>query len=87
MDANTIDPATVLDWASQIAKGMDYLHDGAHDGGAIIHRDLKSANILVTKKDVLKITDFGACIARVHRVHLSPHFSSPPRVDEHTRAL
>ena len=64
LDASTIEPSTVIDWAMQIAKGMDYLHDGVHEGGSIIHRDLKSANILVTKNDVLKITDFG--LSRLH---------------------
>jgi serine/threonine protein kinase len=43
---------------------MDYLHDGAHEGGSILHRDLKSANVLVTGRDVVKITDFG--LSRLH---------------------
>ena len=54
---NTIDQDRILDWAKQIASGMDYLHTGAPK--SIIHRDLKSQNILVTRNLELKITDFG----------------------------
>ncbi|XP_075043166.1 mitogen-activated protein kinase kinase kinase 10 [Mixophyes fleayi] len=59
-------PAHVLvNWAVQIARGMKYLHDEAIV--PIIHRDLKSSNILILERienndlfnKTLKITDFG----------------------------
>ena len=43
-----------LDIASQIAAGLGE----AHRKG-IIHRDIKSANIMVTEKDQAKVMDFG----------------------------
>nr|XP_039262213.1 mitogen-activated protein kinase kinase kinase 13-B-like isoform X1 [Styela clava] len=49
-----IPPTLMLDWSTHIACGMSYLH--LHK---VIHRDLKSPNILITDKDVLKISDFG----------------------------
>ncbi|VDM96513.1 unnamed protein product [Thelazia callipaeda] len=41
-------------WTHEIADGMNYLHQKR-----IIHRDLKSPNILVDDTDTLKICDFG----------------------------
>ncbi|XP_051566568.1 mitogen-activated protein kinase kinase kinase 13 [Myxocyprinus asiaticus] len=49
-----ITPCLLVDWASGIASGMNYLH--LHK---IIHRDLKSPNVLVTQNDSVKISDFG----------------------------
>lgn len=60
-----IPPHILVNWAVQIATGMHYLHEGAVV--PIIHRDLKSSNILLLEKienddigrKTLKITDFG----------------------------
>ncbi|TPP60917.1 M3K12 [Fasciola gigantica] len=49
-----VQPYHVTDWAKQIALGMQYLHTNK-----IIHRDLKSPNVLIGENDVLKISDFG----------------------------
>ncbi len=43
-----------IDFATQICAGLAY----AHRQG-ILHRDIKPANILVTKDDVVKLSDFG----------------------------
>jgi serine/threonine-protein kinase len=44
----------VIDIVSQIAKGLAK----AHEHG-IVHRDVKPANIIITKDSVVKIVDFG----------------------------
>ncbi|EAA11125.5 AGAP006461-PA [Anopheles gambiae str. PEST] len=49
-----ITPQQLVSWSQQIALGMQYLH--THK---IIHRDLKSPNILIGENDVIKISDFG----------------------------
>ncbi len=42
------------DFAAQICEGLDAAHKKSD-----IHRDIKPQNIIMTKGDVLKITDFG----------------------------
>ncbi|XP_029462065.1 mitogen-activated protein kinase kinase kinase 13 [Rhinatrema bivittatum] len=49
-----VTPQLLVDWSLGIASGMSYLH--LHK---IIHRDLKSPNVLVTHTDAVKISDFG----------------------------
>ncbi|GAB0092989.1 Mitogen-activated protein kinase kinase kinase [Sergentomyia squamirostris] len=60
-----IPPDVLVDWAIQIARGMNYLHNMASI--SVIHRDLKSSNVLISEaiegdnlhNKTLKITDFG----------------------------
>merc|ERR1712137_953112 len=44
-------------WLLQICQGLKYLHDMEDEG--IIHRDLKPDNLLLSKRNKLKICDFG----------------------------
>ncbi|KAK3727907.1 hypothetical protein QZH41_017736 [Actinostola sp. cb2023] len=55
-DGREVTPRLLVHWATEIADGMHYLH-----GRKIIHRDLKSPNVLVSTNDTLKISDFGTC--------------------------
>jgi serine/threonine-protein kinase len=51
-----------IDYAAQICNGLAF----AHRQG-LLHRDIKPANVLVTKDDVVKLSDFG--IARAVSQH------------------
>jgi len=61
--------ATVVQYVSQIAAGLDKAHGYTVDGKlkAIVHRDLKPSNLMLTRRDdglpEIKILDFG--IAKV----------------------
>lgn len=44
----------LLDWSTQIAKGMCYLEENR-----LVHRDLAARNVLVQTPSHVKITDFG----------------------------
>ncbi|XP_028982096.1 mitogen-activated protein kinase kinase kinase 10 isoform X1 [Diachasma alloeum] len=65
LSGRKIPPDVLVDWAIQIARGMNYLHN---EGPIrLIHRDLKSSNVLLSEpienddlqRKTLKITDFG----------------------------
>jgi serine/threonine protein kinase len=61
------DPKMVLPWQKRLkigldtAIGMNYLHNKG-----IIHRDLKSPNLLCTEDFTVKICDFGLSKTRIH---------------------
>ncbi len=58
--AAPLEPARAIDIAMQILEAIRFTHDHG-----IIHRDLKSANVIVHPSGLVKIADFGiACTRR-----------------------
>lgn len=51
---NTLNAHTMLNFAVQIARGMEYLEEKR-----MVHRDLAARNVLVQSPRCVKITDFG----------------------------
>ena len=57
------DGAVALDWkarmrcAAEVAQGLEYLH--SHANPSLVHRDIKSGNILFDEDMQAKIADFG----------------------------
>jgi serine/threonine protein kinase len=44
----------IVDWFVQMCLGLKHIHDRK-----ILHRDLKTSNIFVTRAGMVKIGDFG----------------------------
>ncbi|XP_043931487.1 mitogen-activated protein kinase kinase kinase 20 isoform X1 [Protopterus annectens] len=68
-ESEEIDMNQVMTWATDIAKGMHYLQMEAPV--KVIHRDLKSRNVVIAPDRVLKICDFGASRFHSHTTHMS----------------
>ncbi|XP_062421101.1 mitogen-activated protein kinase kinase kinase 20 isoform X2 [Pungitius pungitius] len=68
-DSEEMDMGQIMTWAAEIARGMHYLHSEAPV--KVIHRDLKSRNVVVSADKVLKICDFGASKFLTHTTHMS----------------
>ncbi|KAL9285203.1 unnamed protein product [Arabidopsis thaliana] len=56
-EGKTLDMATRLDIATDVAHAITYLH--MYTQPPIIHRDIKSSNILLTENYRAKVADFG----------------------------
>ncbi|PAA91485.1 hypothetical protein BOX15_Mlig013667g2 [Macrostomum lignano] len=73
----------VRDFSRQICSGLNFLH--CQPEGAILHRDIKSSNAMLTSKGVIKLIDFGLAKEIVGTCGLStgvdpkgtPYFMAP----------
>lgn len=75
----------IRNYAKQLLEGLSYLHTNS-----IVHRDLKSANVLITSQGVVKLTDFGSSIkfnesdvALSKSLRGSPYWMAPEVVLRH----
>jgi len=78
-------PAHAYDMASQIADGLQAIHDEG-----IIHRDLKSTNVMVDERGVVRLMDFGiakrwqaqgdAALTATGQIVGTPEYMSPEQV-------
>ncbi|XP_034740919.1 mitogen-activated protein kinase kinase kinase 20 isoform X2 [Etheostoma cragini] len=68
-ESEGMDMGQIMTWATEMARGMHYLHSEAPV--KVIHRDLKSRNVVVAADKVLKICDFGASKFLTHTTHMS----------------
>jgi NIMA (never in mitosis gene a)-related kinase len=50
----SIDETAIVSWLAQAVLGLNYLHVSG-----VIHRDIKNANMFLTKSGTLKLGDFG----------------------------
>jgi Tol biopolymer transport system component len=62
LQSGPVDERTIVDYATQIARGL-----GAAHARHVVHRDLKPENLFVTHDDIVKILDFG--LAKPHVDH------------------
>ena len=54
----SFDEYTVALWSKQIASAIKYLHQLKE--GAVIYRDIKPSNVIVSEGDIARLVDFGS---------------------------
>jgi len=74
---NSLTPLQLTALAYQVAEGMKFLHSKG-----IVHRDLKTMNILLDGSGAARIADFGLCGVMKDKKELNggvgtPHYSAP----------
>lgn len=71
-----------MDWLTQMCLGMKHIHDRK-----IIHRDIKTQNIFLTKDEIVKIGDFGIAKVlsftrqKVKTIIGTPYYLSPEIIE------
>ena len=72
----------ILNWFTQICLALKHCHDRK-----ILHRDLKAQNVFLTKRNLVKLGDFGIArvlsttISRAKTVVGTPYYLSPEIVE------
>lgn len=72
----------ILNWFTQICLAMKHVHDRK-----ILHRDLKSQNIFLTKSEFIKLGDFGIARVLAHTKDIAktvvgtPYYLSPEIIE------
>jgi Leucine-rich repeat (LRR) protein len=78
--ASKLTPAVRQGMASDVARGMAYIHSLGH-----FHRDLKSGNVLVTENWRAKVADFGSISGILMRS--AAHQSADARRSNHRHSM
>jgi serine/threonine-protein kinase len=68
----SLDVPRALNYGVQILKGVEHAHEAA-----ILHRDLRPANVLISESGVVKVADFGTS-RFLEKSHATTVIGSPP---------
>ena len=72
-EGGTVSQPQLLDWFVQMALALQYLHSRR-----ILHRDLKTANVFLTRRDIVKLGDFGVSRVLSATAELAKTFVGTP---------
>ena len=78
----------ILDWFTQVCLAIKHIHDRK-----IIHRDIKSGNIFLTKNNLVKLGDFGiskclnTTLDKAKTIIGTPYYLSPEIINSQPYGL